>query len=302
MIASYLRHKVNAITTSPNGAYAWLVESTTPPGSPPRSLRAFPSTTQKSATAEVATSTPAKRRYAPDTADADVVKKIRLAELELRDRNTVLRGSKPNVCLLLVFFSSSLTCAQNFSAVRTSYADKLKKLREASRSGAPQPATTPGRSFCLQLQSLIVLGFQIPSSWQRRLVSYYSATCLLFAEISLLQATSNPSSSFPRLPQPLSPCTMSSVFYKKQRMNLSLGCSSFHTDTPSDSNRPKRLAREQQRKATLVLKISLLSTGVGQTLIPVARRPRYKPSTLLSIALKHCPSLGRTLGIVLFVL
>jgi len=95
---------------------------------------------------------------------------------------------------------------------------------------------------------------------------------------------------------------MSSVFYKKQRMNLSLGCSFFHINTPSGLNLPKRLVREQQRKAILVLKISLLSIGVGQTLIQVARRLRYTPSTLSSIALKHCPNLGRTLGIVLFVL
>lgn len=114
MIASDLHHKVNEIPTFLNGAYVWLVESTTPPGSPPRSLYAFPSTTQKSAVAEVATSTPAKRRYAPDTHDADVVKKIRLAELELRDRNTVLRGSKPNVCLLLVFSSFFDTCSELF--------------------------------------------------------------------------------------------------------------------------------------------------------------------------------------------
>ncbi|KAJ3569996.1 hypothetical protein NP233_g4689 [Leucocoprinus birnbaumii] len=102
------------------------VESTTPPGSPPRNLRTLPTATQKSATAEV-TSTPAKRRYAPDSHDIDVVKRIKQTEVELRDRNTVLRGTKPN----------------NFSAVRTAYADKLKKLREASRSGVPQPSTTP---------------------------------------------------------------------------------------------------------------------------------------------------------------
>ncbi|KAL9714639.1 accessory factor associated with RNA polymerase II [Leucoagaricus gongylophorus] len=105
---------------------ALQVESTTPPGSPPRNIRTLPSTTQKSVTAEV-TSIPAKRRYVPDTHDIDIVKKIQLTEIELRDRNTVLRGSKPN----------------NFSAVRASYADKLKKLREASRSGVPQPTTTP---------------------------------------------------------------------------------------------------------------------------------------------------------------
>jgi hypothetical protein len=39
---------------------------------------------------------------------------------------------------------SLLRLSQNFSAVRTAYADKLKKLREASRSGTTQSAATPG--------------------------------------------------------------------------------------------------------------------------------------------------------------
>lgn len=38
-----------------------------------------------------------KRRYVADAHDADVVKKIRQHEVELRDRSTVLRGEKPNV-------------------------------------------------------------------------------------------------------------------------------------------------------------------------------------------------------------
>jgi parafibromin len=40
---------------------------------------------------------PPKRRYVPDAADVEVVKKIRQGEVELRDRNTVLRGIKNNV-------------------------------------------------------------------------------------------------------------------------------------------------------------------------------------------------------------
>lgn len=107
MIALDLHYKVSEIMTTSNCAYAWLVESTTPPGSPPRNIRTLPSTTQKSVTAEV-TSIPAKRRYVPDTHDIDIVKKIQLTEIELRDRNTVLRGSKPNVCLLSVLSLSSL--------------------------------------------------------------------------------------------------------------------------------------------------------------------------------------------------
>ncbi|EKM78370.1 hypothetical protein AGABI1DRAFT_101097 [Agaricus bisporus var. burnettii JB137-S8] len=103
------------------------VESTTPPGSPPRDLRSRSATAPKSSAAEP-TSSPTKRRYAPDHHDAEVVKKIKLSEVELRDRNTVLRGNKPN----------------NFATVRTTFADKLKKLRDAARSGATQPVATPG--------------------------------------------------------------------------------------------------------------------------------------------------------------
>jgi hypothetical protein len=40
--------------------------------------------------------------------------------------------------------SLSLTSLnQNFAAVRTAYADKLKKLKEVSRSGAIPPPATP---------------------------------------------------------------------------------------------------------------------------------------------------------------
>ncbi|KXN91931.1 Cell division control protein 73 [Leucoagaricus sp. SymC.cos] len=119
------------------------VESTTPPGTPPRNLRALPTATQKSVAAEV-TASPTKRRYAPDTHDIDVVKKIKQSEVELRDRNTVLRGNKPN----------------NFSAVRTVYADKLKKLREASRSGVAQPAVAPAQLLDPKLQARKARNFQ----------------------------------------------------------------------------------------------------------------------------------------------
>lgn len=38
-----------------------------------------------------------KRTYIPDAADLEAVKKIRANEIELKDRNTVLRGVKTNV-------------------------------------------------------------------------------------------------------------------------------------------------------------------------------------------------------------
>ncbi|KAI0927820.1 hypothetical protein AcW1_005240 [Taiwanofungus camphoratus] len=105
-------------------------ESTTPPGSPPprSSLATLPSTPFASKNNDTSSS-PLKRRYVADAADVEVVKKIKHNEIELRDRNTVLRGIKPN----------------NFAAVRTQYTEKLKKLKEASKSGAAAiaPPMTP---------------------------------------------------------------------------------------------------------------------------------------------------------------
>ncbi|EMD34280.1 hypothetical protein CERSUDRAFT_117161 [Gelatoporia subvermispora B] len=104
-----------------------ISESTTPPGSPPQSAKPLPLPTTPAASRSHDTSSPLKRRYLPDTADVDVVKKIKQSEIELKDRNTVLRGIKSN----------------NFSTVRSAYADKLKKLKEASKTGGTvsAPAT-----------------------------------------------------------------------------------------------------------------------------------------------------------------
>ncbi|KIM49712.1 hypothetical protein M413DRAFT_438864 [Hebeloma cylindrosporum] len=101
--------------------------STTPPGTPPRTSGQSQPITPRTRAVEAPTSTPLKRRYVADSHDVEVVKKIKQNEVELRDRNTVLRGTKAN----------------NFSAVRTTYADKLKKLKDSSRSGAPSMVTTP---------------------------------------------------------------------------------------------------------------------------------------------------------------
>ncbi|KAF4578333.1 accessory factor associated with RNA polymerase II [Pleurotus pulmonarius] len=67
-----------------------------------------------------ANSSPSKRKYVPDTVDTEAVKKIKQNEIELQDRNSVLRGIKPN----------------NFSNIRASYADKLKKMKDAGKGGA----------------------------------------------------------------------------------------------------------------------------------------------------------------------
>jgi parafibromin len=117
-----------------------LSESTTPPGSPPPSVyrhlpapsssvshtQALPSTSSRSRGDAGPTASPPKRRYVPDAADVEVVKKIRQSEVELRDHNTVLRGIKNN----------------NFSSVRNAYVAKLKSLKEAKRAGAAAPVAT----------------------------------------------------------------------------------------------------------------------------------------------------------------
>ncbi|KDR82037.1 hypothetical protein GALMADRAFT_135412 [Galerina marginata CBS 339.88] len=113
---------------SDNDRIAPLDSSTTPPGTPPRTTTGQAvAPTPRSRAAEAPTSSPTKRRYVADTHDLDVVKKIRQNEVELRDRNTVLRGIKTN----------------NFAAVRTTYSERLKKLKETSRSGAAPTPTTP---------------------------------------------------------------------------------------------------------------------------------------------------------------
>ncbi|KAF9481350.1 RNA polymerase II-associated protein [Pholiota conissans] len=101
-------------------------ESSTPPGTPPRTAAGQVPITPRSRAPDAPTATPSKRRYIADAHDAEVVKKIRQNEVELRDRNTVLRGIKPN----------------NFTAVRTAYGEKLKKLKETTRVGAAATATS----------------------------------------------------------------------------------------------------------------------------------------------------------------
>ncbi|KAJ8080869.1 accessory factor associated with RNA polymerase II [Marasmius tenuissimus] len=104
--------------------------STTPPGTPPRSAhqRTLPGATPAKPSASLTSSaaTPAKRKYVADPHDAEIVKKIKLQEVELRDKDSVLRGNKTN----------------NFSSVRQAFADKLKKMRDASRTGAAPAAPT----------------------------------------------------------------------------------------------------------------------------------------------------------------
>ncbi|KAI0781546.1 RNA polymerase II-associated protein [Trametes elegans] len=105
--------------------------STTPPGTPPqlRAAASLPSTASLSKGADT-TSSPLKRRYVADYSDMEVVKKIKANEIELQDRNTVLRGTKPN----------------NFNSVKVAFAEKLKKLKEAANAKANPPYQRWGES------------------------------------------------------------------------------------------------------------------------------------------------------------
>ncbi len=93
-------------------------QSTTPPGTPPRSLHASGSFSTPSGSLSVtksldSLSSPSKRRYVPDPVDIDVVKKIKANEIELRDRNTVLRGIKQNVSLHILRRTRFAECSNS---------------------------------------------------------------------------------------------------------------------------------------------------------------------------------------------
>ncbi|KAI0823842.1 RNA polymerase II-associated protein [Trametes gibbosa] len=113
-VADWLEDRVQTLS----GLMPVEVESTTPPGTPPqlRNSTSLPSTSSLKGTES--TSSPLKRRYVADPADTAVVKKIKANEIELQDRNTVLRGIKPN----------------NFNSVKLAMSDKLKKLKETTNS------------------------------------------------------------------------------------------------------------------------------------------------------------------------
>lgn len=107
-------------------------EGGTPPGSPTRAAPAIPSSSSQkpSASASGQHASPTKRRYVPDSHDLETVKRIKESEIELKDRVTVLRGVKPN----------------NFANVRTAWSDRLKKLKETSRSNSAATATPSAES------------------------------------------------------------------------------------------------------------------------------------------------------------
>ncbi|KAG9001585.1 accessory factor associated with RNA polymerase II [Tulasnella sp. JGI-2019a] len=91
-------------------------ESTTPKSPPPSTLGLPPvSPSKQEGTSAAPRVAGTKRSYVPDAADLDAVKKIRANEIELRDRNTVLRGVKIN----------------NFSQIK----DFVVQLKSAAKGG-----------------------------------------------------------------------------------------------------------------------------------------------------------------------
>ncbi|TFK25744.1 RNA polymerase II accessory factor [Coprinopsis marcescibilis] len=148
----------------PFGSAAAEGESTTPPGTPLGKFASLPQTAtpsknaRSSTTAATSTSSPAKRRYVPDNADIEVVKKIKANEVELKDRKTVLRGIKPN----------------NFSSVRTVIAEKVKKVKESSRAGSSSHSSTPGPSDNKSLRKRNNYPIIIISSSPTALITMYN--------------------------------------------------------------------------------------------------------------------------------
>ncbi|KZT54345.1 CDC73-domain-containing protein [Calocera cornea HHB12733] len=109
---------------------------TTPPGSPPHGYT------------ERLRLSGAKRRYVPDEADREWVKRLKAEEVVLRDRNSVLRGLKLN----------------NYSELRTSIQRRLKLAKERCavlcRLSLYRPLTAP----CAENQHPIIMISSSPTS------------------------------------------------------------------------------------------------------------------------------------------
>lgn len=76
-----------------------------------------------------------------DPADAEIVKKIKAQEIELIDRNSLLRGTKPVVRVIASFVDHAHSL-QDFSSLRTMFNERLKKMKEAQKKGGPVPSST----------------------------------------------------------------------------------------------------------------------------------------------------------------
>ena len=104
------------------------------------------------------TSSPSKRRYVPDAADVEVVKKFHQSEVELCDRNTILCGIKNVIFYVLSYGITHANTLVELSSVRNTYVTKLKDLKVAKKTGAAAPVATQlsGIHYYHCKQSLIV--------------------------------------------------------------------------------------------------------------------------------------------------
>ncbi|KAG9010221.1 accessory factor associated with RNA polymerase II [Tulasnella sp. 427] len=101
----------------------------TTPKTPPPNVAALPSSTLSPTKPSGATSSQqraggSKRSYVPDAADLEAVKRIRANEIELRDRNSILRGVKVN----------------NFTQIKE-YVAQLKSAAKGGKGSAPAAAS-----------------------------------------------------------------------------------------------------------------------------------------------------------------
>ena len=92
-----------------------------------------------------------------DPADAEIVKKIKAQEIELTDRNSVLRGSKPTVGYHSVGLYCLADSGQDFSSLRTMFADRLKRIKEAQKTGVPPPSSAPKIGQCRLFKAMLSL-------------------------------------------------------------------------------------------------------------------------------------------------
>ena len=85
---------------------------------------------------------------------------MKLNEIELRDRSSVLRGSKMNVGTHrkspAAFFTHDYAWMQNFTNVRKLIGERMNLLREAQKPGNSQATTSkPGKLLQLNISVFV---------------------------------------------------------------------------------------------------------------------------------------------------
>ncbi|UZJ55809.1 hypothetical protein CBS101457_005129 [Exobasidium rhododendri] len=136
--------------------------STTPPSSPPATIKALYGSSIK---------LPAKRAYVPSKADAAFVKRLRTSgtEIILRTRNDALHGSHP--------WSKNI----DFTSIRLSLAPTIEAARKAAGAGGsksnvqPLPASSRGPAKKARAQDPIIMLSNSPTS----LITMFNVKSLL---------------------------------------------------------------------------------------------------------------------------